>query len=160
MNLLDKIGQLLSCYSPENQHTMLPFKRHPEQLHQVLMSKGSLQKWDHLKITSTTFVCHEPGSNCDLSPSADGSIYVMGGFCGQRLKLVEKYNTATDTWTALTSMSKERTYMAAVTVDSKIYVMGGQCAVNCYGTTFTLNCATIQCSVLEYSLTSWKFASS
>ena len=59
--------------------------------------------------------------------SAGGNIYVLGGFSGQRLKAVEMYNSATDMWTVLTSMWKVRTYMAAVTVNNKIYVMGGQC---------------------------------
>jgi len=58
---------------------------------------------------------------------AGGNIYVIGGFSGQRLKAVEMYNSATDMWTVLTSMWKVRTYMAAVTVNNKIYVMGGQC---------------------------------
>jgi N-acetylneuraminic acid mutarotase len=56
----------------------------------------------------------------------DGLIYVMGGYNGSVLSVVEAYNPSTDTWTTKTAMS-EATRGAAVAKDSDgiIYVISG-----------------------------------
>lgn len=61
-----------------------------------------------------------------------GKIYVMGGFIGTSPQFIptataanEMYDPSTDTWTNKTSLPKAAGFLEAVTVNGKIYVMGG-----------------------------------
>jgi N-acetylneuraminic acid mutarotase len=72
-----------------------------------------------------------------------GKIYVMGGFIGINPQFIptptaanEMYDPATDTWTNKTSLPKAAGFLEAVTVNEKIYVMGGS-AYN--GTAYDIN---------------------
>jgi N-acetylneuraminic acid mutarotase len=63
----------------------------------------------------------------------DGKIYAIGGTQweaetnrGSNVAAVEEYDPATDTWTQKTSLATSRCLAGAVTVNGKIYVVGGQ----------------------------------
>jgi N-acetylneuraminic acid mutarotase len=57
----------------------------------------------------------------------DGDLYVTGGLNENnvRLKSVEKYSRASDTWSAVASLPNVRSSHAAVAVGSTMYVLGG-----------------------------------
>ena len=64
--------------------------------------------------------------------TVQGKIYVMGGFIGTSPQFVptataanEMYDPATDTWANKTSLPAAEGFLQAVTVNGKIYVMGG-----------------------------------
>jgi N-acetylneuraminic acid mutarotase len=62
--------------------------------------------------------------------SVNGKIYVMGGVVNGNtaenvLNLLEEYDPVTDTWTQKTDMPTARWNLAAVTVNGKIYAIGG-----------------------------------
>ena len=72
-----------------------------------------------------------------------GKVYVMGGFTGTSPQFIptltaanEMYDPATDTWTNKTSLPKAAGFLEAVTINEKIYVMGGG-AYN--GTAYDIN---------------------
>ena len=59
--------------------------------------------------------------------AAGGQIYACGGFNVRRLATMERYDPATDTWTALEAMDKYRSHHQILVLQNKIWVMGGQC---------------------------------
>nr|XP_039269607.1 kelch-like protein 12 [Styela clava] len=70
-------------------------------------------------------------------------LIVLGGFGSQQAPIptVEKYNPKTGEWGTIASFTKRRRYVSAVTIDNRIYVIGG------YDSHLRLN--TVEC--LEYS---------
>jgi N-acetylneuraminic acid mutarotase len=58
---------------------------------------------------------------------ADGRIYALGGFDGQKsLSSVEAYDVATNSWAPIAAMTTPRSELGAVTApDGRIYVVGG-----------------------------------
>ncbi len=53
-------------------------------------------------------------------------IYVMGGYSTFRLNSVERLNTITSQWEAVTSMLRYHSNACAVVLSSKIYILGGK----------------------------------
>ncbi|MBI3300222.1 MAG: VCBS repeat-containing protein [Elusimicrobia bacterium] len=57
--------------------------------------------------------------------ASGGFFYLMGGFEGGFKTLNERYDPAADSWTTLLPMSSGRRKMAAVAVDGKVHLFGG-----------------------------------
>jgi kelch-like protein 17 (actinfilin)/kelch-like protein 20 len=57
--------------------------------------------------------------------AVNGKLYVMGGFDGQSLSSVERYDPAKNAWEAVAPMSTARSAPAAAVVDGTLYVTGG-----------------------------------
>ena len=55
------------------------------------------------------------------------AIYVIGGVAhGKRLTTLERYDTTTGTWEALSPMRSARDHLGAAALDGKLYVLGGR----------------------------------
>ena len=55
----------------------------------------------------------------------DTNIYCIGGYTGSSSSLNQKYDTLTNTWTAMTAMTASRYGLAVTSSKGKIYAMGG-----------------------------------
>jgi N-acetylneuraminic acid mutarotase len=64
-----------------------------------------------------------------LAQTSNGSIYMIGGGCPSHAygaySEVRRYDPATDTWSTVASMNEPRRGVAAVTLDDKVYAIGG-----------------------------------
>ncbi|WP_455218567.1 Kelch repeat-containing protein [Kaarinaea lacus] len=62
----------------------------------------------------------------DLGVVAMGDkLYVLGGYSGSNLPMVDEYDPATDTWTSKANMPSPRRKMATASVNGKIYLISG-----------------------------------
>ena len=62
-------------------------------------------------------------------------IYCIGGYNGQRLSVVERYDTESGVWSTLAPMPTARWGAAAFVLEGKIYVYGGVVWADCVGGT-------------------------
>ena len=60
----------------------------------------------------------------------DGKLYAMGGYNGDYLSSVERYDPALDAWEAVAPMAEAREAHAVAVLDGKLYVAGGMGAGN------------------------------
>ena len=57
--------------------------------------------------------------------AADGVIHTMGGYKGSYSDEHEVYDPVSDSWETRISLLTPRIFMAAATIDSSVYIIGG-----------------------------------
>ena len=64
-------------------------------------------------------------SKFTIFPST-GLVYAVGGFNGSlRVKTVDEYDPARDTWTSIASMEARRSTLGVAVLNNRIYAVGG-----------------------------------
>jgi N-acetylneuraminic acid mutarotase len=90
----------------------------------------TVEAYDPLTDTWTTKAyMPSPARMFHSTSVVDGKIYVIGGGGSSPnvvFSSVEEYDPATDTWTTITNMPEPRFALSSITVNGKIYVIGGR----------------------------------
>ncbi|KAK3101658.1 hypothetical protein FSP39_005276 [Pinctada imbricata] len=84
----------------------------------------------------------------------DDILVVTGGFGSHQnmVEVVEQYDPKTDEWTRLPNLTKRRRYVAAASVDGRVYVIGGYDGQS--------RLSTVECLDLSQEEPSWQTVSS
>jgi len=97
----------------------------------VFGESSTLEEYDPATDTWIAIPSSEVSRRLFAVAAVDNKIYIMGGYSGGFMagtasKVLKEYDPATNTWTAKSDMLNVRSDFAAVTVDDKIYAIGGR----------------------------------